>query len=321
MTKNLTLLILNLLFFQVVKAQLHKDTLVYYMKNDGWTVVNKAVADYFLVILPADSSSGKKLYPVNEYYPSGKPKLMGMSDSAQYHLLKFEGTCIRFYANGHKKSISNYLHGILTGDETLYYPNGSICANQNYSYKNQILLIECRDSTGKILAENGNGKWLTFNDDNKGIEEGMVKDSLEDGEWKESVNDSLKYVTIYGRGLVVSTSDPGKALGERVFTAVEKEPEFANGGAAGFNRFLAKTVRFPALDREHGIAGKVITTFVVEKDGSLSNIRSVRYPDKPIAEAAENALKLSPPWTPGMQNGQPVRTQFTISFAFSLANN
>jgi hypothetical protein len=321
MSKPFTLLILSLLFFQPVKAQMHKDTLVYYMKNNGRTVVNKALADYYLIILPADNSSGKTLYPINEYYPSGRSKLMGLSDSAKYNRLKFEGSCISYYANGHKKSISNYSHGVLAGDETLYYPNGSICANQNYSYKNQILLIECRDSTGKILAENGNGKWLRFNDENKGIEEGMVKDSLEDGEWKETVNDSLKYITVYNRGLVVSTSDPGKALGERVFTAVENEPQFANGGAAGFNQFLGRTVRFPAYDREHGVAGKVITTFIVEKDGSLSNIRSVRYPDKSNAEAAENALKLSPPWTPGMQNGQTVRTQYTISFAFNFANN
>lgn len=113
----------------------------------------------------------------------------------------------------------------------------------------------------------------------------------------------------------VTESDPNQ-----VFAAVEQEPEFRNGGAAGFNAYLAKAVKFPAVDRENGTSGKVIVTFVVERDGSLTDIKALRGPDQSMMDAAVAAIKSSPAWRPGKQNGQAVRVQFTISFAFSLAD-
>jgi protein TonB len=105
-----------------------------------------------------------------------------------------------------------------------------------------------------------------------------------------------------------------------VFAAVEQEPEFKNGGQAGFNAYLAKAVKFPAVDRENGTSGRVIVTFVVERDGSLTDVKALRGPDQSMEDAAVAAVKSSPSWKPGVQNGQKVRVQFTISFAFSLAD-
>ncbi len=113
----------------------------------------------------------------------------------------------------------------------------------------------------------------------------------------------------------VTEADPNQ-----VFAAVEQEPEFKNGGAAGFNNYLAKAVKFPAVDRENGTSGKVIITFVVEKDGSLTDVKVLRAPSPTMGDAAASAVKSSPAWRPGKQNGQSVRVQFTISFAFSLAD-
>jgi protein TonB len=113
----------------------------------------------------------------------------------------------------------------------------------------------------------------------------------------------------------VTEADPNT-----VFAAVEQEPEFRNGGAAGFNAYLAKAVKFPAVDRENGTSGKVIITFVVEKDGSLTDIKVLRAPSPTMGDAAKTAVQSSPAWKPGKQNGQSVRVQFTISFAFSLAD-
>ncbi|WP_158993284.1 energy transducer TonB [Mucilaginibacter sp. L196] len=285
------------MFFQAAKAQQDNPpgTIIYFRNKAGVPTDKEHVNDV-IFIYPADSSSGKKLYPIKEFYIDGTVKLTGTSSTSSSM-------------------------PVLEGSSIAYYPNGKLCSIENYNKKNQLLLIECRDSTGKILAENGNGKWLRFNIDHKVTEEGMVRDSLEDGEWKEIVNDSLKYVTIYNKGFVVSSTDPSKALGERVFTAVENEPQFADGGAAGFNAYLARTIKFPAVDRKNGTQGKVIVTFVVEKDGTLSNVKALRGPSNTIKDEAVRVVSLSPPWTPGMQNGQPARVQYTISFGFSLANN
>jgi periplasmic protein TonB len=113
----------------------------------------------------------------------------------------------------------------------------------------------------------------------------------------------------------VTEADPNA-----VFAAVEQEPVFKNGGAAGFNAYLSKAVKFPAVDRENGTSGKVIVTFVVERDGSLTDVKALRGPDQSMMDAAVAAIKSSPAWKPGVQNGQKVRVQFTIQFAFSLAD-
>lgn len=114
----------------------------------------------------------------------------------------------------------------------------------------------------------------------------------------------------------VTEADPNQ-----IFAAVEVEPHFKNGGQAGFNAYLAKAVKFPAVDRENGTQGKVIVTFVVEKDGSLTDVKALRGPDQSMMDAAVQAIQQSPHWVPGVQNGRPVRVQFTISFAFSLADS
>jgi TonB family protein len=319
MIKNLTLLILSLLFFQVTKAQKSADTSLYLMKNNGQLAVDKKDADYFMFVMPADSDT--KLYPINAYYPNGKPKFIGYSSTKTYAALYFEGPCISFYYNGRKKNVLTYHNGFLLGDVFRYYPNGQFYTLEK-NEKEKHLLIECRDSTGKITAENGNGIWLRFDSNcNNETEYGDVKDSLEEGEWKETLSGHEKFVAIYRKGVLISTTDLQRNVEDPVFASVEHEPQFANGGAIGFNAFLARAVKFPAVDRENGTEGNVIITFVVEKDGSLSDIKAMRSPSKSLAAAAIHAVSISPPWEPGMQNGQVVRCQFTISFAFSLSIN
>jgi protein TonB len=117
----------------------------------------------------------------------------------------------------------------------------------------------------------------------------------------------------------ISITDTNRVVDpNQVFAAVEVEPHF-KGGAVAFNAFLASNVKFPAADRINGTQGKVIVTFVVEKDGSLSDIKVLRSPSQSMGDAAVAAIQQSPKWVPGTQNGRPVRVQYTISFAFSLA--
>jgi protein TonB len=101
------------------------------------------------------------------------------------------------------------------------------------------------------------------------------------------------------------------------FTSVEVEPHFKTG-LAGFIVYLQKTVKFSDVDIKNGTSGKVIVTFVVEKDGTLSNVKPLRGPSQTIMDAVVKAVQQSPPWIPGIQNGSPVRVQYTIAFAFNL---
>jgi TonB family protein len=102
-----------------------------------------------------------------------------------------------------------------------------------------------------------------------------------------------------------------------VFTSVEQVPEFP-GGITAFGEFLGKNIRYPAEMREKGVQGKVIISFIVEEDGSLSNFRVVRSIGSGADEESVRVLALSPKWKPGIQNGHTVRVQYSVPISFTL---
>lgn len=232
MRKALLIFILIVLFSQLANAQ-KRDTLLYAIDNNDKVVSTKASAVYFLYIMPKDSATN--LYPIIETYRDGKRKLVGASQSNLYYALALDGPVVSYYPNGHKQSIVNYSAGGITGDIINYYPNGKI-----YTIKKKgrgiDYLVECRDSTGTVLATNGNGKWIVFNNDFKQkFQEGPVTDSLANGEWHETYSDtSRKYTIIYKNGMEISSTDPYMVSYPQVFTSVEYEPYFD-----GFRKFLA----------------------------------------------------------------------------------
>lgn len=111
----------------------------------------------------------------------------------------------------------------------------------------------------------------------------------------------------------VTEADPNQ-----IFTSVEQVPEFP-GGMEGFGRYLSKAIRYPAIAKENGTQGRVILTFVVEKDGSSTDIKVARGIGDGCDEEAVRALKNAPKWKPGIQNGRPVRVQYSIPVSFALS--
>ena len=105
---------------------------------------------------------------------------------------------------------------------------------------------------------------------------------------------------------------------DAVYTAVQRSPTFP-GGDKGFGTYLAKNVKYPAEARNKSVQGRVIATFVVEKDGSLSGVKIVRGIGSGADEEALRVLKASPKWHPGLQNGKPVRVQYSVPISFALA--
>jgi TonB family protein len=317
MIKNLLLLILILFLFQSAKAQ-KQDSILVYMKNSGQILETKDSADYSMLIMtPPDNSTGTKINRVKQFYNNGNAKLLG---TAIIHLhgkmmnMQFVGPYINFYPNGERKHIATYQGGKAIGIIRDYYPNGKLYTIAQFDkYKK---LIECRDSTGKILAENGNGNWIIFDDDYKHkTDEGPITDSAKNGEWHEFVNDTAKYVTVYKMGSVVSTND---SLGQ-VFSAVEDEPTF-NGGMYAFYKFLQMNIHYPDSAKKNNIQGRVIVEFVIEKDGSITNVKAIKGPDESLEDEAIRVIMLSSPWIPGTQNNKPVRVQFTVPISFALGN-
>ena len=104
---------------------------------------------------------------------------------------------------------------------------------------------------------------------------------------------------------------------EEVFTVVEKMPEYPGGDDARI-KFMVENIKYPEQAKKNGIQGVVFVSYVVEKDGKISNIKTIRGIGGGCDEEAERVISLMPNWKPGIQRGQPVRVQFNLPVRFSL---
>ncbi|WP_131538336.1 energy transducer TonB [Pedobacter nototheniae] len=101
------------------------------------------------------------------------------------------------------------------------------------------------------------------------------------------------------------------------FVSIEKQPGFP-GGMPKFYSYLSKAIKYPPMAQENNVQGKVFLSFVVEKDGKLTDIQVTRGLGSGTDEEAVRVLKASPRWDPGIQNGKPVRVKFNINVNFTL---
>ena len=111
-------------------------------------------------------------------------------------------------------------------------------------------------------------------------------------------------------------SDRSKMEGD-VFTVVERQPE-SEGGIKGFRRYIANEIKYPLQARQAGVEGRVDVQFVVEKDGSLSEVTAIKGIGAGCDEEAVRVLQNSPRFKPGSQNGKPVRVRMVVPIVFKL---
>ena len=102
-----------------------------------------------------------------------------------------------------------------------------------------------------------------------------------------------------------------------IFQIVEQNPEFP-GGEEAMRRFIRDNMRYPVIAREAGIQGSVFVTFVVEIDGSVTNVQVLRGIGGGCDEEAVRVVRAMPKWEPGRQRNQPVRVQYRMPIRFVL---
>jgi len=103
----------------------------------------------------------------------------------------------------------------------------------------------------------------------------------------------------------------------QVFFIVEDMPEFP-GGELALRKYIANAIKYPVIAQENGIQGKVYVTFVVDKDGSISDARIARGVDASLDKEALRVVGTLPKWKPGKQRGKPVRVSYTVPINFVL---
>ncbi len=102
-----------------------------------------------------------------------------------------------------------------------------------------------------------------------------------------------------------------------IFTVVESMPGYPGGDAARM-KFLQENIKYPQMARESGIQGTVYVTFVVETDGSVTDVRVLRGIGGGCDEEAIRVINMMPNWVAGKQRGKPVRVQFNMPIKFTL---
>ena len=102
-----------------------------------------------------------------------------------------------------------------------------------------------------------------------------------------------------------------------IFTVVEQDPQFPGGNDALY-QYLGQNAHYPPQAKEQGLQGTVYLTFIIEREGNISNIRVLRSPSDLLSEEAVRLVKAMPKWKPGKQRGKNVRVQYNLPINFQL---
>jgi len=278
------------------------ETLVYYIK-DSVLVENKDSADYVFVISPPEAPD-TNLFIIRSFFPSGKIRSVAKSSTNSFNV-KYQGSYLEFYENGHKKAIENYNKGHLEGDIYEFYPNGNLYTVKTYSKSNGFRFHECRDSTGKLLVENGNGHLLKFDKNFKTVVmEGEIKNEQEDGEWTGVDEDSVKTVYSFKKGKLLSRVYYDY-LGKK-YDSSPAIPRYKDGTDALFY-YLGKHIKYSKLNNPKFRGyGRMFVYLDVNADGSLSNIKVMRTTDETFNDEIVRVLKTTSPWIPARKKDKAI---------------
>ncbi|MDE5561009.1 MAG: energy transducer TonB [Bacteroidaceae bacterium] len=143
----------------------------------------------------------------------------------------------------------------------------------------------------------------------------------EEIETSEEVNQAITTVVGTGAPSAVATGPVGPVVEEtdddRVYDVVEENASFPGGEKACYD-WLGKNIKYPQICQEQGVQGRVIVGFVVNRDGSIVDVKILRSPDEHLSAEAMRVVKLMPKWKPARQGNKTVRSRFTLPVLFQL---
>jgi TonB family protein len=266
-----------------------------YFDKDGNTITDPAKAAYYRTIEQND-----KGFVVRDYFVSGKLRMIAECSEVTPKLVK-EGKSVMYYENGNVKDECVYRDNKVTGLRKTYYENGKPRLETSgdgdglryLHYWNENGEDELVDGKGLII-EPGRKEFDVY----KVIEDFEVIDSY-------SINRTTR---------------------DTVYAVVEKQPEYS-GGYAQLIKDIQKNMYYPKNARKKGIVGTVFIEFIVNKDGSVSDLGVLQGIDPECDEAALKAVSKLSNWKPGMQKlsdrrgaeSKPVAVRFVLPVKFSLA--
>jgi Periplasmic protein TonB, links inner and outer membranes len=289
-----------------------------YWKNTGVRVDHRDSADYIRVIVPP--GAGRELPHLVEYFPNEQVKKVGVILDGR-NTRSFQGPVVEYYEDGQKRSEEFFDEGKRVGEGRYYYQNGRLKKLMRYGKGSSVpamgptdaaadTLVNYFDSLGNVLVTAGNG--FVRETDDEDYEEGHYRNGLRDGEWTGSfMKGKYTFSERYENGVVVSGVSRDTAGHSYPYENRGTPPEYP-GGIRGLMQFVAGNYRYPPAALAAGVNGMLIFGFVVERDGSIAEIKVTQDLGYGTGAAGVQVLKRARKWKPGYQRGVPVRVSYML---------
>ncbi|SFT02713.1 energy transducer TonB [Sphingobacterium wenxiniae] len=322
MMKNLFISFALLLLSQHAFSQIQFTT--FYTK-DGKQTQKQEEAHYYRIFLYPVEEGQKPV--VEEYYIStNELKLKGTykdTDARQFVGEKYE-----MYENGNVLSREKYSDdGLLIDTAYQFYESGilhtafyypsSLDTEGKLKIDSPLFLVHC-DSTGAITLKNGNGYAELSNTHAR--EYGNYVNHKREGEWGGwFLDDKYTFTENYQDGKLISgiSTDEDGIKTPYDSTTFEVSPEYPKG-INTFRRTVLNNYKYPKEAIAANVSGKVILTFVIDKDGKMRDIVIQKDLGHGTGRAAIDALRGSGKWSPGIIRGVPVRVSYTLPISLSI---
>ncbi|WP_293526308.1 energy transducer TonB [Prevotella sp.] len=137
------------------------------------------------------------------------------------------------------------------------------------------------------------------------------------GSFNVEGNDEVGGAVLKAKDEIKAPEPPKHEEETKIFTVVEQMPLFP-GGDAALMAYLRDNIHYPTVAAENGVQGRVVVGFVVERDGSITDVNVLRSVDPSLDREAMRVVKGMPRWTPGKQNGSAVRVKYQVPVTFRL---
>jgi len=304
--KSIQFLVLFLFIPKLFFGQTKNDKIIYL--DSLWNETTIQNYKYLRVI--KEYTLDKKEYVVNDYYDSGKIQMIGKTTDSD-KLIR-TGQFAYYYKNGNREKIINYIKNKPVGITLELYENGGKKLEAEYikEKKNDssILIIKNYwDENNNQKVIDGNG---IYEEHEKGFNnKGKIKNGFYDGLW-EGYDKKIGYTFSenYENGKFISGVSIDSNKVEHKYNLLEIRPE-PKKGINNFYHHIARTFKTPKVE---GLKGKVFTTFVVETDGSVKDIKVLRDVGYGTGEEAVKVISSYKNWLPGEKRGIKVRCTFSL---------
>ncbi|MBA0884466.1 energy transducer TonB [Flavobacterium sp. BBQ-18] len=234
-------------------------------------------------------------------------------------VLRLEGTRIDYYENGNKKQESNYVDNQLSGKQISWYENNVKKSEKEmvWDAKNKTTetnVIAFWNSEGKQTVIDGNGQ--VEETDDEIYEKGEIKNAKKEGIWEgKHLKEKYSFTEIYKNGVFVSGISADENNNKYPYKELIEKAN-PSKGMDDFYRHIGRNYRTPNVQ---GLRGKIYLTFVVDKDGSLTNFRVLRDLGYGTGQEGIKAVSSYGKWTPGKMRGVPVKVLYSIPISIQTA--